>query len=69
MKVLHLILEDGKGKHLRLSQKKIGALVDKISRAFNPRRSKKRVVIYFSYQDVVDGESSRSAGTVSGAPR
>ena len=55
MKVLHLILEDGNGNHLHLSQKKILALVDKIVRAFNPRGGKDRIVVYFSYQDVVDG--------------
>ena len=53
MKVL--ILEDGSGNHLHLSQKKILALVDKIVRAFNPRGGKDRIVVYFSYQDVVDG--------------
>ena len=54
MKVLHLIFEDGNGNHLHLSQKKILALVDKIVRAVNPKGSRQRTVVYFSYQDVAD---------------
>ena len=54
MKVMQLILEDGKGKHIHLSQKKILALVDKIVRAVNPKGSKERIVVYFSYQAAVD---------------
>jgi len=54
MKVIQLILEDGKGKHIQLSQKKILALVDKIVRAVNPKGSRERIVVYFSYRDVVD---------------
>jgi len=54
MKVLQLILEDGKGKQLHLSPKKLLALVDKIRGAFNQRGRKERIVVYFSYQEVVD---------------
>jgi len=54
MKVIQLVLEDGKGKHIHLSQRKILALVDKIVRALNPKGNKQRTVVYFSYQDVAD---------------
>jgi len=54
MKVMQLILEDRKGKHIHLSQKKILTLVDKIVRAVNPKGSRQRTVVYFSYQDVAN---------------
>jgi hypothetical protein len=54
MTVMQLILEDGDGKKIRLRQKKIHSLVDKIVRAVNRPVRKERIVVYFSYQHVAD---------------
>jgi hypothetical protein len=54
MTVVQLILEDGNGKKIRLSEKKILGLMDKIVRVVNRPSRKERIVVYFSYQHVAD---------------